>query len=406
LRDLIAKSVIDGMSAVITGRVREMNAPAISESDVHRLTETLFAEDLHAKRVLSLGNATLGVIRSGALGVHAIGRGLALARSTSQKHSVKQVDRFLGNESIRPWDLFASWVPFVVAERTEVVIALDWTDFESDDQCTLVASLLTSHGRPTPLVWLSVVKSELKGLRNEWEDAVLQRLKETIPVGVKVTVLADRGFGDSKLYALMAEMGFGYVVRFRELIAVTAESGEVRTAAEWIPERGQRRMLRNASVTEHRMPVPAVVCVKAKGMKEGWCLATSLKEATADEVVKLYGRRFTIEESFRDIKDLRFGMGLSAMRISTPERRDRILLVSAVAIALLTLLGAAGEAAGLERHFKANTSKKRTYSLFRQGCMYYEFLPGMRAEWAEPLITNFVDLIRQHAVLSSLFGPI
>src|SRR6266566_262331 len=104
-----------------------MNAPAISETDVHRLAESLFADDLHAKRVLSLGNATLGIIRGGALGVHAIGRGLALARNSSQKHGVKQVDRFLGNDSIKPWSLFAAWVPFVVAERTEVVIALDWT---------------------------------------------------------------------------------------------------------------------------------------------------------------------------------------------------------------------------------------------------------------------------------------
>lgn len=145
---------------------------------------------------------------------------------------------------------------------------------------------------------------------------------------------------------------------------------------------------------------------RGTGMKECWCLATSLQQSSPAEVVKLYGRRFTIEEGFRDVKDLRFGMGLSSTRISTPERRDRLLLVSALAIALLTLLGAAGEAVGLERHFKANTSKKRTYSLFRQGCEYYEFLPGMREAWAEPLITKFVELLRSHAVFANVFGPI
>ncbi len=46
---------------------------------------------------------------------------------------------------------------------------------------------------------------------------------------------------------------------------------------------------------------------------------------------------------------LGFGMGLSATRLGTPERRDRLLFISAVAPALLTLLGAAGEACGLGR---------------------------------------------------------
>ena len=45
-----------------------------------------------------------------------------------------------------------------------------------------------------------------------------------------------------------------------------------------------------------------------------------------------------MEPAFRDTKDLRFGMGLSATRIGEPMRRDRLLLVSAFATALLTLL--------------------------------------------------------------------
>ena len=50
-------------------------------------------------------------------------------------------------------------------------------------------------------------------------------------------------------------------------------------------------------------------------------------------------------------------------------RRDRLLLISAFATALLTLLGAVGEALGMDRFLKSNTSKTRTHSLFRQGCM-------------------------------------
>jgi hypothetical protein len=31
----------------------------------------------------------------------------------------------------------------------------------------------------------------------------------------------------------------------------------------------------------------------------------------------------------------------------------------------------------MERYHKANTVKRRTYSLFRQGCMYYQAIPNM-----------------------------
>jgi len=44
-------------------------------------------------------------------------------------------------------------------------------------------------------------------------------------------------------------------------------------------------------------------------MTEPWFLATSHRKKTATAIVKLYGRRFTIEETFRDQKDLRFGLG-------------------------------------------------------------------------------------------------
>jgi hypothetical protein len=141
-------------------------------------------------------------------------------------------------------------------------------------------------------------------------------------------------------------------------------------------------------------------------MKEPWCLATSREDKTATEIVTLYGKRFTIEGSFRDLKNLRFGMGLSDTRISTPERRDRILLVGAIAAALLTLLGAAGEAVGEDRRMKANTSKERTHSLLNQGLFYFDRLPGLRDERARPLVAKFDELLLQHSTFREIFGLI
>src|SRR6185436_6205861 len=104
------------------------------------------------------------------------------------------------------------------------------------------------------------------------------------------------------------------------------------------------RKLASPKVTADRTEIGAVVVVKDKRMKDSWCLASSLGDLSAGEIVKLYGRRFTIEETFRDQKDLHFGMGLSATHIRNADRRDRLLLLVAMAHSLLTLLGAASEA--------------------------------------------------------------
>jgi hypothetical protein len=59
---------------------------------IQELVSTIFAEDLHAKRVASLANAAAGVLEGAALGIHAIGRALALAAGLKSKHTIKQVD--------------------------------------------------------------------------------------------------------------------------------------------------------------------------------------------------------------------------------------------------------------------------------------------------------------------------
>lgn len=302
--------------------------------DIKKYLNEVFDSEIHAKRVESLANGALGVMTSASLAVAVIGQALAQARGLLIKHAVKQVDRLLSNRGIVVWDIFAHWVQEVVGQRTEIVVAMDWTDFDADGQATLALHLVTGHGRATPLMWLSVSKDELKEARNDYEDACLVRLSEGLPQGVKVTILADRGFGDCKLFEFLKKLGFGYVIGFRGNIHVTAADGETRPAGAWVGTGGRTRKLRDARVTAAQYQVGAVVCVQAKDMKEPWCLATSDADATPRAIINYYAKRWTIEPSFRDTKDLRFGMGLGKVRISDPERRDRLLLLNAFAIAL------------------------------------------------------------------------
>jgi hypothetical protein len=381
-----------------------MNRNVITATRAGRLIDWMAGESLHAKRVQSLTNAVVGVVNAVSLSIHAIGAGLAQTSGLNAKHAIKQVDRLLSNAALNVWALFAHWVPYIVAARKEIVVALDWTDFDADGHSTVALYLVTAHGRALPLVWMSVEKTKLKDRRNDYEDTVLLRLHEVLPPGVKVTILADRGFGDQKLYELLTDLGFDFIIRFRGAVVVESRDGERRPASEWVPPNGKTRQLKAARVTADRYPVDAVVCVKARGMKDAWCLAVGGATLTGAIAVRLYGRRFTIEETFRDTKDPRYGLGLSATHVRDVKRRDRLLLICAMAMTLLTVLGAAGESLGMDRMLKANTSKKRTHSLFRQGCHYYASIPAMKQEQLEPLVQRFGEYVLGEPVYVHAFG--
>ena len=122
---------------------------SLRKHDLLNIVNTLYEGDLHAKRVLSLANATLGVLMSASLAIHAVGRGLAQAMGTLTKHGVKQVDRLLSNQGVNVWTFFAYWTPYIVGVRTEVVVALDWTSFAADEQETIVLSMSLLSHRPS-----------------------------------------------------------------------------------------------------------------------------------------------------------------------------------------------------------------------------------------------------------------
>jgi hypothetical protein len=380
-----------------------MKLPPLGHDAVHKFVEDLLGEELHPKQVEALSHAVTGAIHADTATIASIGRGAARAREVSEKHSIKQVDRLLANSKVKPFELMTKVIPAIVAGRTRAVIAIDWTEFASNGQSTIVASLVTDHGRATPLLWITVASKKLKNRRAFLEDRVLWGLRMAIPEKVKVVILADRGFADSGLFwALRDTFRFDYVVRFKASTIVESGSGESKAAGDWVPSNGQVRHLGSARITRKRRSIPAVVCVKRAGMKESWCLATSLANVPG-EVIELYSRRFDIEHSFRDQKDWRFGLGLDHTTLGTPDRRDRMLLVLALAAMFTTIVGAAGEQLGLDRLLRANTATKRTHSLFRQG---REYMAGVTHAVALDVRRMFHAIWRQLRVTDRTYATL
>jgi hypothetical protein len=97
---------------------------------------------------------------------------------------------------------------------------------------------------------------------------------------------------------------------------------------------------------------------------------------------------------------------MGSMRVNSPERRDRLWLLNAFAVVLLTLLGAAGEAFGYDQHLKSNTVKRRTHSLFRQGCMLYDLIPNMPESRLRPLMETFTTMLEAQPLFRKVFGAV
>jgi Transposase DDE domain len=382
--------------------------PVLAPRVIINVIGAIFAgSDLHRKQVEAISHAVLGAMHAPQAGVAKIGTSMAVAREKKPKHAIKQFDRLLSNTKIDDESAIAAHIGFVVGGRRRVVASLDWTEHAREGHHRIALNLVTKHGRATPLCWKTVTAEELTGRRNEHEDELLRLFKRLLPPMVKqVIILADRAFGDIGLYSLLkSELGFDFSIRFRDCIMVRDAHGTAQRGAQWVPPGGRARRIRHAKVTGRQYPIEAVVAVRKPRMKENWLIATSL-DWSAEEIVKLYGRRFTCEENFRDEKDPRFGLGTLNVRIGKTTRRDRMTLILALATALLTLLGAVGEKLKLDRGLRANTAKRRTHSLFRQGREYLRGAIGAAKTMISRLREAFIHAVRNQAHVRALYAEI
>ena len=276
----------------------------INNNRVFEFVNSVFGQGMHLKRVESLANAALGLLHSEELLLHKIGEGLAFAKGLDKKHATKQVDRLLSNKKLDIWQESEAWVPFVVGARNEIMISMDWTDFDADNQSTIAVNLITEHGRATPLLWKSINKSSLKHNRARYEDQILSRLKEILPAHVDVTVLADRGFADQEFFKFITDvLDFSYIIRIRGTIYITGKDKVTQHAKDWLRPDGHIRTLEKAAVTRNQCPVEKFVCTKQKDMKDAWYLVSDRKDLSGSAIVKYYSKRWRIEPYFRDIKD-------------------------------------------------------------------------------------------------------
>lgn len=348
---------------------------------------------MHVKRRESLCALVESCLMGTPIAVTALGRGIN--RSSLEKHRIKQADRLLSNEKLHAEleSIYRQLAHTVLSEVKRPVLLLDWSNLDSNERHFLLRASIALNGRAITVYEEVHTKKTKEKLRTH--KRFLNKLASILPPHACPIFVTDAGFRVTWFRAVQRQ-GWDWVGRVRGRMKV-----KLTEDASWVEGRGLQPRTpdiaedyASAQIAHQNRLSCRVVLFRAtaKGRtlhgklgrprsgnrakraenanREPLCLATSLTESHAQEIVRLYASRMQIEEAFRDIKSVQYGMGLKLSRTYKTKRMSVLVAISSLAHAFSWILGKAADLERFRKHFQANTERvKKTLS--------YVFL-GMR----------------------------
>jgi hypothetical protein len=342
------------------------------------------------KDLLPTQQATIAQVACGMLVAHCmvlaeIARGLESAAAFA--HTLKRVFRFGDNPrlSARPdaEDLAPQLTcQMKVARRTigtlsrrlqvgprkRLELILDWT---SCGEFQILEALIGIEGRAVPVLQWSVHKWAFRKSQNAFEYEMLRCLRRVIPRAQPTTIVADRGFGRTALFRVLTELWVEFAGHAGPLTHYPVRVGQTFKLARVRYHKRERYALKLV-----------VTCARIKGTASTWLLATNLPDQ-AGCIVDVYRRRFWCEEAFRDQKQ---AFRLEAVRVTTAERLDNLLLALAIVFFILALIGVRAEKLGHAAKFATPKTGTKVLSwchlaldLLKKSTKYLDLLFDNRA---------------------------
>lgn len=352
---------------------------------LYRILSTSFPE-IHAKRLASLLAAVEAVVSGSRLTLSDLGRGLP--GSVAVKHNIKRIDRLLGNCSLHTEipKLYEALIRNGLAGISMPLIVIDWSDLTPDQHWQLLRASVAIEGRSMTLY--EQVHPQSQATAPRVHEAFLKQLATMLPQGCVPILITDAGFR-SVWFSLVNRMGWHWIGRIRNRDMVSPADDDIdvwvgcktlyASATGKAKSLGQYKYVRNhpvdcrlvlikrASLGRHKKSCQGKVArssnsqKNARAQREPWLLAVcpGLAHLSAEAVVAVYAQRMQIEESFRDLKSERFGLGFSPCRSTQKARLGVLLLVACLASFVLRLIGEVGRAKQLDFQFQSNTRRSR-----------------------------------------------
>lgn len=220
---------------------------------------------------------------------------------------------------------------------SSLLVALDWTEWPHG--LRLLVAAVVFGKRAVPLQVQTHPKQVTSGSHNRRENPFVRLLALCVKeLGLRVTLLCDRGFRRVSFLELLQTLSLDFVVRLMEDVTIFLDSGLSGKLKDFLLPVGKVVDLGEVFVRSDQKVKVRLVAYLAQGAKEPWLLATSRIDP-AMQIVRLYDRRMTVEEQFRDTKGSRFGAKLSWTQFKNPEQLSWMVRLVAVALLVWILTG-------------------------------------------------------------------
>jgi len=344
-----------------------------------------YCPQVHAKRRQCLAKVVEACIHSG-LTLLKISH--ALASHCSLKHRIKCCDRLLSNPHLykEKEAIYSAMARSVINSAGFVGIVIDWSDFLRDGSAHLLRAAVIVKGRALTLY--EQVFSDQDYASSAVHRHFLLTLRQFLPDSCRPVLITDAGFR-APWFKLASELNFEWVGRIRNRDMVRAQDADAWDGCKtWYPQATsyprslghfeyvrsnpiacrlviykrpqKKRHHKTAFGTNARSKVSLT---NSAAQIEPWLLACSpsLAGLSAKRIVNLYAGRMQIEQTFRDVKNPQWGMGLSESQTTHLRRLTILLLVGTLATFALWLIGLAAQHTGYKVVY--GSKKKATNAL-------------------------------------------
>lgn len=246
----------------------------------------------------------------------------------------RRLARWLHNKRIEVQPFYAPLIQEALMEwgKATVYLALDTTMLWN--QYGVVRLSVIYRGRAVPLVW-QVLKHGSSSVAHEVYEALLDTVPPVLPRGVKVVLLADRGFADTELMGQAKRLGWHFRIRIKARFRVLRR-GQIPCKVEDFPlAPGRAVFLHHVAITDNNFGPVSLALARQTHTGEAWYVVSD--EPTSVHTFVEYGWRFDIEENFLDDKSN--GFQLESSRLRDAKAVERLCLVLAVATLYLVAQG-------------------------------------------------------------------
>jgi DDE family transposase len=340
---------------------------------------------MHSARWNAVWLMVQAVIAGERLWLTALGR--ARPGCARRKHAIKAADRLLGNHHLAAEQtvVYRGLAAMIVAPQSHPIILVDTVEVRPR-WFALVASVPFKGRSFIICAHVSRAQKPKKPILLRF----LRSLRQILPPRCRPVFVSDAGF-ESPWFAAVESFGWDYVGRVRGTTRVFVDGQWVENQAlhrratnraknvgragfRWPPHE-RRVVLSKEPRTKHRRRRYRTGRIARKqmdhdyqrGAHEPWVLVTSLA-ARPSGVVAVFALRMRIEETFRDVKNLRWGWSLRHCGSRSRSRLETLLLIGAIALLVQQIVGCAAENLGLHREHQANTEyRRRVLSIFVLG---------------------------------------